>query len=163
MLYHCHIKLPWWFSGKESVCQCRRHRFEPWSGKIPHAAKQLNPCNYPACAIEPSSHNYWSRHTLEPVLHNRKGHCNEKPTPQWREPLLATTRENSVQQQRPSTAINKILKDKKNAYCGMRGCFTNLSPISKLFMVRDGFSVKKTFHWLLAMNNNTFFILLTQV
>ena len=25
------IGLPWWFSGKESVCQCRRCRFDPWS------------------------------------------------------------------------------------------------------------------------------------
>ena len=23
--------LPWWFSGKESTCQCRGHRFNPWS------------------------------------------------------------------------------------------------------------------------------------
>ena len=27
--------LPWWLSGKESICQCRRHGFDPWSGKIP--------------------------------------------------------------------------------------------------------------------------------
>ena len=25
-------------------CQCRRRTFNPWSGKIPHAAKQLSPC-----------------------------------------------------------------------------------------------------------------------
>ena len=25
-------------------CQCRGHGFEPWSGKIPHAAEQLSPC-----------------------------------------------------------------------------------------------------------------------
>ena len=24
--------------------QCRGHGFEPWSGKIPHAAEQLSPC-----------------------------------------------------------------------------------------------------------------------
>ena len=24
--------------------QCRGHGFKPWSGKIPHAAKQLSPC-----------------------------------------------------------------------------------------------------------------------
>ena len=24
-----------WCSGKESACQCRRHRFNPWVGKIP--------------------------------------------------------------------------------------------------------------------------------
>ena len=26
--------LPWWLSGKESACQCRRHGFNPWVGKI---------------------------------------------------------------------------------------------------------------------------------
>ena len=36
--------LPWWLSGKEPSCQCRRHRFESWSGKTPHATKQLKQC-----------------------------------------------------------------------------------------------------------------------
>ena len=27
--------LPWWLSGKESGCQCRRRGFDPWVGKIP--------------------------------------------------------------------------------------------------------------------------------
>ena len=33
---HIYIyRLPWWCkSGKESVCQCKRHRFNPWVGKI---------------------------------------------------------------------------------------------------------------------------------
>ena len=26
--------LPWWLSGKESACQCRKHRFDPCVGKI---------------------------------------------------------------------------------------------------------------------------------
>ena len=34
--------LPWWSSGYESTCQCRGHRFNPWSRKIPHAAGQLS-------------------------------------------------------------------------------------------------------------------------
>ena len=34
---------PWWLSGKESICQCRSHEFNPWSGKIPHAAELLSP------------------------------------------------------------------------------------------------------------------------
>ena len=33
----------WWLSGKESTYQCRRHRFDPWSGKIPPAGEQLSP------------------------------------------------------------------------------------------------------------------------
>jgi len=38
------LGLPWWLSGKESNCQCRRHGFDPWSRKIPHASEQLSPC-----------------------------------------------------------------------------------------------------------------------
>ena len=31
--------LPWWLSGKESTCQCRRHEFDPWVRKIPWRRK----------------------------------------------------------------------------------------------------------------------------
>ena len=43
--------LPWWRSGWESACQRRGHGFEPWSGKIPHAAEHLSPC---ATTTEPA-------------------------------------------------------------------------------------------------------------
>ena len=33
------LGLPRWLSGKESTCQCRRHRFDPWVGKIPWRRK----------------------------------------------------------------------------------------------------------------------------
>ena len=33
------FRLPRWLSGKESTCQCRRHRFDPWVGKIPWRRK----------------------------------------------------------------------------------------------------------------------------
>ena len=42
--------LPWWLSGEDSAGQCRRHGFDPWSRKIPHAVEQLSPC---AKTIEP--------------------------------------------------------------------------------------------------------------
>ena len=32
-------RLPWWFSGKEAACQCRRCRFYPCVGKIPWRRK----------------------------------------------------------------------------------------------------------------------------
>ena len=54
-------RAPWWSSGSESACQCRRHRFKPWSGKIPHATAELGPW---ATTTEPAH--------LEPVLCNRK-------------------------------------------------------------------------------------------
>ena len=34
----CH-GLPWWLCGKESACQCRRHRFDTWVRKIPCSRK----------------------------------------------------------------------------------------------------------------------------
>ena len=33
------VELPQWISGKESTCQRRRHRFDPWVGKIPWRRK----------------------------------------------------------------------------------------------------------------------------
>ena len=35
--------LPWWLTGEESTCQCRRYWFNPWPRKIPHGAEQLSP------------------------------------------------------------------------------------------------------------------------
>ena len=36
-----HGGFPWWLSGKESTCQCKRHRFNPWVRKIPWRRKWL--------------------------------------------------------------------------------------------------------------------------
>ena len=33
------VGVPWWLSVKESVCQCKKHGFDPWSGKIPWRRK----------------------------------------------------------------------------------------------------------------------------
>ena len=75
--------LPWWCSGWESACQCRGHRFEPWSGKIPHATEQLGPW---ATITEPAH--------LEPVLRNKRGRDSETPAHRDEEwPPLAATRE----------------------------------------------------------------------
>ena len=49
--FDCEEGPPWGRSGWESACQCRGHGFEPWSGKIPHAAEQLSPC---ATTTEPA-------------------------------------------------------------------------------------------------------------
>ena len=47
---------PWWLSGEESIFQCRRQSFIPWSGKIPHAAEQLNPCAILLKPVHPRPH-----------------------------------------------------------------------------------------------------------
>ena len=79
---------------KESICQCRGHRFDPWSGKIPLAEEKLSPwatamgpvlCSQGTTTSEPMYHNYWNPRALKPVLPYKRSHCNEKPTQHNRE------------------------------------------------------------------------------
>ena len=89
------LSLPSWLSGKEPTCQCRRHVFDSWSGKIPVATEQqacvphlLSLCSrFWSCS-------YWSPGAQEPVL------CNTEATTRS---LHTTTREQPMQQQRPNT------------------------------------------------------------
>ena len=97
--------LPWRRSGWESACQCRGHGFEPWSGKIPHAAEQLRPW---ATTTEPAR--------LEPVLRKKRGRDSERPVHRDEEwPPLAPTRESPRTENEDPTQpkINKINFKKK--------------------------------------------------
>ena len=87
-------------SAVKNAWQCRRHRFDPLFGKIPHAAKQISPC--------PT--------TIEAVLQSLKATATEacmpgayapqqEEPPQWEAcvpnlewPQLAATREKPLQQ-----------------------------------------------------------------
>ena len=65
------IGLPWGFRSKEPACQCRRHKFDPWSGKIPHATEQLCPwATTTEPVLEPRNHDYWVQvvRLLKPAL-----------------------------------------------------------------------------------------------
>ena len=42
---HFHFSLPCWLWGKESACQCKRHRFNPWLGRSPGGGNG-NPLQY---------------------------------------------------------------------------------------------------------------------
>ena len=97
------LGLPWWRSGWESACQCRGHRFMPWSRNIPHAAEQLGPW---ATTTEPAR--------LEPVLRNKRGRDSERPThhdEEWSP--LAATRE-SPHTETKTQHSQKLKKNKKN-------------------------------------------------
>ena len=74
-------------SGKQFTCQCRRHRFHPWSRRshMPWSNKAQVPCCW-ACALEPGAtaaeltcRSYCSPRFREPTLHNGRSHPNEKP------------------------------------------------------------------------------------
>ena len=80
------LGLPWWFSGKESACQCKRYRFNPWSRKIPYAVEQLKAvrCNSWACVLESGSRNYWihALQLMKPKCPRTHVPQHVKP-PQW--------------------------------------------------------------------------------
>ena len=55
------LKLPRWLNGKESACQCRRHGFSPWVGKIPWRRKwQPTPVFLPG-QRSLADYNSWGR------------------------------------------------------------------------------------------------------
>ena len=57
------MKTPiWWLGSKESACQCRRRRFDPWVGKIPGEVNG-NPLQY--CWLE----NSMDRGALWAIVH----------------------------------------------------------------------------------------------
>ena len=97
--------LPWWLSGKEFTCQCRRHGSDPWSRKIPHATEQLSPC---ATTTEPVLQSLGTASGAcvpqSPCSPRREAAAGRSLCTATREqPSLAATREN-CKQQRPSTA-----------------------------------------------------------
>ena len=62
--------LPWWLSGKESTCQCKRLRFSPWIQKILQRRKwQPTPVFLPG-----KSHGERSLEGYRPWSHKRVGH-----------------------------------------------------------------------------------------
>ena len=61
--------LPWWLSGKEPTCQCRRGRFNPWVRKIPWSRQwQPTPVFLPG-----RSHGQRSLTGYSPWGHRRVG------------------------------------------------------------------------------------------
>ena len=75
--------LPWWLSGKESACKCRRHGFNCWSRKIPHGMEQL----------KLGSHSFWPelespRAATAEARRPRAWAPGQKKPPEWeaREP-----------------------------------------------------------------------------
>ena len=80
--------LPWWLSGKESTCQCRRHRFNPWSRKIPRTMEHLRPCAPQLLGLcsRAGSPNYWAH-----VLQLLTSACPKACAPQQEKPLQWVT------------------------------------------------------------------------
>ena len=76
-----HIGLPWWLSGTDSVCQCRRHKFDPLVRKIPWRRKwQPTPVFLPGKSHGQRRLSGYSRWGCKSVRHNL---LTEQPLYTW--------------------------------------------------------------------------------
>ena len=91
--------------GKESACQCRRRVFNPWSGKIPHAAEQPSPC---ATTAEPGDQN------SEPMCCDYKSLSITREATAIRRPRIAATSKPCSPQLRKSPRSNEDPGTAKN-------------------------------------------------
>ena len=104
----CLAGLPWWLSGKESACQCRRHGFDPQSGKLP-CAEQSSPC-----ATSSELVFYSPGTATREATTVRSPHTTTKE-----EPRSLPTRAKPTEQWKTRTAEQKQLptKNKSNLTC----------------------------------------------
>ena len=116
---------PWWLSGKESAGQCRRHGFDLWSRKNPHAAGQLGLCtsttepmfqSLGAETTEPTCSTTETQ-TLQRLLCNKRGHCSEQHMRhnQREAPICHNQRKVCTATKTQHSQINKIIFLKKTS------------------------------------------------
>ena len=105
----CRIVQWWW----RRQWQCRGGVFNHWSGKTLRAAGRLSPST---TTTEATHGNYWSPRTLEPVFHNKRSHCNEKPVHHNRRSLHSLQLEKACASTRPTVAKMKLIKKLKTTH-----------------------------------------------
>ena len=87
----------------KSACQCRRHGFDPWSGKIPHAIRHLSPCTTTA---EPALYRVWELQLWKWVHPRARAPQQEKPL-RWEACTLQLERSSHSLQLERSQCSNK--------------------------------------------------------
>ena len=98
------LRLPWWLSEEESAFQCRGHRFNPWSNKIPHALEQVSPW---ATTTEPTVLQLPKPVCLEPCSTRETAAMRSLCTTMKSTPSSLQLGKTWISQQRPSVAKNK--------------------------------------------------------
>ena len=101
--------LSWWLSGKESDCQCRRHGFDPWSRKIPHASEQLSSCLTTSEPVlgSPGTATTEARSPQSLCSTTRKATARGSPCTAMSSSRFLRLEKALMQQQRPRTVKNK--------------------------------------------------------
>ena len=92
------------------LCQCRRHKFDPWSRKISHAVEQQSLCSRPlrAAATEPTNHDDCSHLVYSLCSTTREATAT-------RSLHLLQLEKALMQQRRPRAARSKLKKKKRLA------------------------------------------------
>ena len=127
------LGFPWWCSGCGSACQCRGHGFDPWSGRIPHAAGQRSPCATAepalwspwAAAAGPMCHGCWSPRatTAGACAPGARAPQRERPpqweawAPRWRVPLLAAAEGGPRVATEAAKKKKRLFQKKTGSYC----------------------------------------------
>ena len=97
--------LPWWSNGYDSCLPIQGTRVPSLiqeDSTYHRATKPLPSRTYKPQLLKPMH--------LELALHNKRSHCSKKPAHHnWRVPCSTQPEEARVQQQRPSTAKNKLI------------------------------------------------------
>ena len=93
-----------WVTFTSLHCQCRGHKFDPWSRKTPHTTEQLSPWTT----------SYWAK--------TPQSSCSATREATAMRSLRIATRESPEKQWRPRTAKNYLItKEKKNTDCTSMG------------------------------------------
>ena len=100
--------------------------------------------NYWACALEPTSHNHWSRHTLQPAL-------EEKP-PQWEARTRQATRQEPHSPQReksPHSNEDPVQPKRKNFFKKISYCHvTTWTKCTDTMLCNRSQTLRRTYIWL---------------
>ena len=103
-----------WLSVEDSACRCRRHGFETWSGKIPHAVEQISlwPQLLSLCsrAWEPQLLSPCAATTEACALWSLYSATREATAVRREQSPLSATREKPSKQRRPGMAKSKGAK-----------------------------------------------------
>ena len=113
---------PWWPSDKESACQCKGHRLNPWSGKIPHTAGQLYLCSTSAEAI------FWS-----PQAATREATTMRSPSTATKGSSCKATKSSSVL----SLSHVRLFATPRTAECQASLFLTNSWSLIKLMSIKS--------------------------
>ena len=141
-------ELPGWLSGKESACQCRRHGFSPWPGKIPYAAEQPSAS---ATTPEPLFQRPCSAHSKKSLHKATLAHCNQRvASTHYKRKACTATKTHQSRKERQTFIKHKgekaVKKKKKRKLANMQKSWKNGSQYLYTYHLDSAIYICYTYH-----------------